>query len=121
MRSILVLALCTVGLQAQSMSVTSPVANQVVSGFSGFFFAVNLTGAASSVARVCYAVDGYPATNPGYGGLATAGCTLTPGFTQPWSTFWVMNGPHQVLATGYDALGNVVATATQLFTVANTW
>ena len=33
-----------------------------------------------------------------------------------------MNGPHQVVATAYGALGNIVATSTAVnFTVANSW
>ena len=117
-----VLLLCTVAaaLQAQSISITSPTANQAVSGFTGFSFMVNVTNAPST-ARVCYTVDAYPATNPGFGALSTAGCSITPPYSYDYNTYWVMNGSHQVTATAYDALGGVVAANTQPFTVANKW
>jgi len=116
-------------LQAQSIAVTTPTANQTVSGYSGFSFQVSLTSAPAT-ARVCYTVDAYPATNPGdpstwmtgTGALAYAGCSITPSFSYTWNSFWVLNGPHQVIATAYDSLGNVVATSPAVaFKVANTW
>ncbi|MGD0296795.1 MAG: hypothetical protein ABSE86_06720 [Bryobacteraceae bacterium] len=119
MRRLLLLMVCAAASEAQVISITSPTSNQVVSGFSGVPFVVSLASA-PSVTRVCYTVDGYPATNPGTNGLNTAGCALAP-YTFSFNTFWVMNGPHQVTATAYDALGNVVATNTQPFVVANTW
>lgn len=121
MKRLLILAAFGAALEAQSVSIAIPTANQPVSGYSGFSFAVSLTNA-PSVVRVCYAVDGYPAANPGFGPLATIGCTITPSFSLPWNSFWVLNGSHNVSATAYDSLGNAVATSSPApFTVANSW
>ncbi len=71
---------------------------------------------------ICYTVDAYQATNPGLGALATAGCSNVAPFSLPINTYWWLNGPHQVTATAYDVLGNVVATAPPVaFTIANAW
>ena len=121
MRPLLLLSMGS-ALVAQSVSITSPTPAQTLSGYSGFSFAVSLS-AAPSVALVCYVVDAYPAVTTDIGGLATTGCANgVTGFTLPWNSFAVWNGTHTVQATGYDSLGNVVATSSAVpFTVANTW
>jgi len=98
---------------AQSISITAPTANQVLTGFSGFSFAVSVSSLPAA-ARVCYTVDAYPAQ--------TTPCSLTPGWSVPWNSFNVLNGAHQVVATAFDILGNTLATSSPVaFTTANTW
>src|SRR5215469_180906 len=129
MKRLAIAFVCAGVLEAQSLTITSPSSNQNISGYAGLSFAVTLN-AAPSVVRVCYAVDGYPATNPGdvytwgtnLGGLAYTGCSITPPFSLPWNSFWTLNGPKQVVATGYDTLGNPVATSAPVsFSVGNTF
>lgn len=119
MRRFLVCIVCATALKAQSVSITSPAPNQVLSGFTGFSFTVALSSA-PSVSGVCYTVDAYPALNPGFGALMTVGCSITTPFSMPWNSFWVGNGSHQVIATAYNSLGGTVATSPAVaFTVAN--
>jgi len=111
-RILLILSLPTAVL-AQSISITSPSANQVLTGYRGFSFAVSVS-ALPAAARVCYTVDAYPAQ--------PTPCSLTPGWSIPWNTFNALNGPHQVVATAYDIFGNILATSSPVaFTTANTW
>jgi hypothetical protein len=128
-RLTIALVVCVAALRAQSITITAPAANQVVTGYTGFSFAVTLSGA-PSVARVCFVVDAYSATNPGdvytwgtnLGGLAYSGCSTAAPYSLRWNSFWTLNGPRQVLATAFDALGNTVATSPAVaFTVANSW
>ncbi len=121
MKSVLILVIFGMALEAQSISVTAPTAGQLVSGYSGFSFSVSL-GNAASVARVCYQLDGYPAMNPGFGELPVVGCSITPPYSFSWNSYWVLNGSHQVIATAYNSLGGQVATSAPIsFTVANPW
>ena len=116
-------------LQAQSVSIVAPTAGQAISGYSGTSFAVSLSSA-SSVDRVCYQVDAYRAFNPGFGSPYNSslandyvnGCSRFAPYAMPWNSYWVADGPHQLIATAYDSLGNVVATSSAVsFTVANLW
>ena len=67
--------LWVVALKAQSISITTPAANDAVSGFSGYYFQSSLN-AARSVVKVCYVVDSYPAYNPGIDGPTTLAALL---------------------------------------------
>jgi len=119
MRGTLIGLAALVTLGAQSISITAPALGGTVSGFSGYLFKVALMSA-PSVSRVCYTINGYPATNPGFGPLGAVGCSITPPFSYTWNTYWVGNGPASVGATAYDSLGNVVATSASVpFVVAN--
>ena len=131
MKGFLILSLCMTGLLAQSIAVVSPTANQSVSGFIGFSLSANLANAPTAT-RVCWTIDAYRAvgtslyaggmTNSTYAALSSIGCSLTSPYSLPWNTFSVMNGPHQAVATAYDAAGNVVATSSAVsFSVDNTW
>lgn len=106
-------------------------ANSCTSGFTGCTFTAVATSA-PTIARVVYSVDAYPAigwdlyggatTNQTIAATTSVGHVLSAPWTLHWNTFNVMNGPHQLVATGYDALGAVVATSSAVnFTVANTW
>jgi hypothetical protein len=107
--------LCAINVSGQSVSVASPSSNQTLSGFSGFSFAASITSGPTAY-NVCYTVDAYPVPGPG------RSCSRTPPYAVAWDTFWVLNGPHQVVATAFDALGNVIAASTPVaFTVSNTW
>jgi Bacterial Ig-like domain (group 2) len=120
MKRLFLYVLWTVALEAQSISITNPASGGTVSGYT-YQFQVALTSA-PSVARVCYTVDAYPAYNPGIDAPTTLGCSITPGFGYPYNSFWNLNGSHQVVATAYDSLGNVVATSAPVpFTTANNW
>ena len=113
-RLLLILAISLPGF-AQSITVTTPTPNQVLSGFAGFKFTVSLASA-PSVSRVCYTIDAYPL--PG----TAPDCITAAPWSANWDTFWVWNGPHQVVATAYDARGATVATSPAVaFTVTNTW
>ncbi len=113
--------MCAAALEAQSISITKPAANDSISGSSGYYFHVSVASA-PSVVRVCYVVDSYPAYNPGIDAPTTLGCSIRAPFSLPYNTFWNGNGAHQVVATAYNALGNVVATSAAVpFTIANTW
>jgi len=118
------LSLCVLwalALNAQSISITSPAANAALTGWTGNTFSVSLTSA-PSVVKVCYTVDAYPAYNPGIDAPSTLGCSISTPFSYPYNSYWNLNGPHQVVATAYDALGNVVATSAAVpFTTANNW
>lgn len=118
------------GLMLTAMAFSQSIvvsANSVTSGFAGGSFTAAVTSA-TYVTRVCYTVNAYSAATfvPGsdssfpQGPLSSVGCSLRAPWTLLWNTFNVMNGPHQVIATAYDALGAVVATSTAVsFTVAN--
>jgi hypothetical protein len=100
----------TASLFGQSLVVTSPASNQTLSGFTGFAFSATAVGL-PSLASIKYTVDAYD-----YGVARTAPYSLA------WNTFLIFNGPHQVVATAYDAGGNVLAVSSPApFTVANTW
>jgi hypothetical protein len=102
-------------LPAQSVTITVPAANQTLSGFSGFSFAASVSGTPNPT-TVCYTVDGYPVPGPG------PSCSKTPPYAVPWDTVWDLNGPHQVLATAYNAAGSALATSSSVsFTTANNW
>lgn len=117
--SLLLGILCGAPLDAQSISITAPAANAALTGWTGNTFAVSLTSA-PSVVKVCYTVDAYPAYNPGSDAPTALGCSISTPFSYPYNSYWNLNGPHQVVATGYDALGNVVATSAAVsFTTAN--
>src|SRR5579872_1857857 len=100
-----------------SLSITSPTASQSISGFTGFSFQVSTSGlGASAINRVCQTVDAYPAPTD------HSNCALSPPWSLNWNTYGVLNGAHQVVATAYDAAGNVLATSAAVsFTVANAW
>jgi hypothetical protein len=126
LRPALVLAcLPFAALEAQSIAITQPSAGATLSGYN-FQFQVSVTSA-PSVARVCYTVDTYPAYNPGINAITTLGCSVTAStFPWPYNSFWSTNSssgsPHQVAATAYDSLGNVVATSSPVsFVVTNAW
>jgi hypothetical protein len=111
----LLLSLCSVSAWAQSVSITSPVSAQSVSGYSGFIFTASVSGTPNPT-TVCYNMDGYPVPGPG------PSCSNTPPYSVPWDTFWVLNGPHSVLATAYNAAGTSLATSSAVaFVVANNW
>lgn len=113
MRNILLILTIPTALLGQSISVTSPTANQVLFGYSGFSFTASVSSLPAT-ARVCYTIDAYPAQ--------PKPCSLMPGWSVSWNTFNALNGPHQVVATAYDILGNVLATSSAVaFTTANTW
>jgi len=121
MKGLLLWIACALALEGQSISITKPAANEAVTGYSGYFFQAALT-AAPSVVKVCYMVDSYPAYNPGIDAPTTLGCSIRPPFSYPYNSFWNGNGPHQIVATAYDALGAVVATSAPVaFSIANTW
>jgi hypothetical protein len=121
-RFLVLCALCATALQAQSIAIVAPSAGETLSGWSGSSFTVSVSSA-PSVSMVCYTVDADRATNPGFGALSTAGCSTTGSkYALPINTFWWFNGQHQVVATGYDSLGNVVAASSAVtFTIANSW
>ena len=127
-RLLLLLVFCGACYAADSISVTSPTGNPTWTGWTGNNFTVSYSGA--DIALVCFQVDAYPAINPGpagvisgnAGGFLAAGCENLPPFTFPVDTFQWLDGPHQVVATAYDILGNVVATSSPAtFTIGNTW
>ncbi len=121
MKRVFLCILCAATLEAQSISITHPAANDSVSGFSGYYFQVALTSA-PTVVEVCYTVDTYAAYNPGIDAPTTLGCSIIPPFNYPYNTYWNLNGTHQVVATAYDSLGRVVATSAAIqFTTANNW
>lgn len=103
---------------SQTIAVT---VNGSGSGYTGTSFTSALTSAPAT-ARVCYKVDAYEATNPGFDALGLVGCSLVAPYTIPYNTFFVLPGPHQVVATAYDALGNTVAVSSPAaLTNANLW
>jgi hypothetical protein len=121
MKSVFLCVLWAVTLEAQSISITNPSSGAAVSGYAGFQFQVSLTSA-PSVARVCYTVDFYAAYNPGIDAATTLGCSITPPFSYSYNSYWNLNGPHQVVATAYNALGAVIATSAPVsFNTANSW
>ncbi len=113
-----------------TVSITSPSPGAIWSNWTGNQFAVSLANA-PSVVQVCYAVDAYPAVNPGpptviagdSGALAAAGCSNRAPFSFPANSYWWANGTqHLAIATAYDSLGNVIAVSSPVtFTIANTW
>lgn len=114
--------------QFQLPATITASANSCTSGFSGCTFTAT-TANAPTIVRVVYTVDAYPAATfiPSsdssfpLGPLSSVGASLTAPWALAWNTFNVMNGPHLLIATGYDALGAVVATSSAVnFTVANT-
>src|SRR3984957_4779552 len=128
-RFLVLCALCTAALQAQSISVVAPTAGQTLSGWHGFSFAFSCSSA-PNVPIVCYPVDAHPATNPGppnvisgnLGAFLATGCWNLPPYSLPVNTFLWLNGPHQVVATAYDVLGNIVATSPPAaFNIENPW
>lgn len=141
-RVLVLYALCSATLQAQSISVISPTSGATLSGWTGNQFAVSLSSAPSAV-QVCYTLDAYPAVNPGppgvvsgnSGALLVAGCSNAAPYSFPVDTYWWANGTqHQVVATAYSAVGQsacsgtwdgngcIVATSSPvIFTIANTW
>ena len=128
-RFLVLCGLCAAALQAQSIAVVAPSAGQTLSGWHGFSFAVSVSSA-PNVSLVCYTVDANPATNPGppnvisgnLGAFLATGCWNLPPYSFPVNTFLWFNGPHQVVATAYDALGNVVATSSPVaFNIGNSW
>src|SRR5271154_5902808 len=121
MKTAFLCVLCAVALGAQSISITQPAANDTLSGFDGYYFLVSLSSAPSAV-KVCYTVDSYGAYNPGIDAPTTLGCSNAAPFSYPYNSYWNLNGPHQVIATAYDAVGNVVATSAAVpFSTANNW
>jgi hypothetical protein len=108
-------SLCIVGgltasLLGQSITVSSPTANQTINGFAGFAFSA-MTSGLPNLASVKYTVDAYD-----------HGVSRDAPYSLQWNTFQVFNGPHQVVATAYDAGGSVLAVSDAVpFTVANTW
>ena len=115
---------------AQSISITSPTAGAIWTGWTGRQFTVALSSA-PSVVEVCYTVDAHPATNPGpplvisgnSGALLASGCSDSAPFAFPVNTFlWGDGARHEVVATAYDSLGNAAATSAPVsFAIANTW
>jgi Bacterial Ig-like domain (group 2) len=121
MKRLFLCALWAATLTAQSISITNPSSGAALSGYTGNEFQVSLTSA-PSVVRVCYTVDAYSAYNPGIDAPTTLGCSITSPFSYPYNSFWNLNGPHQLVATAYNALGAVVATSAAIsFSIANTW
>jgi len=121
MKTLFACVLCAVALEAQSIAISNPASGAALSGYSGYQFQVSLTSA-PSVTRVCYTVDAYAAYNPGIDAPTTLGCSITPPFSYPYNSYWNLNGSHQLVATAYDSLGNVVATSAAVpFTTANNW
>ena len=54
--------------------------------------------------------------------MLAAGCSSTPPYSFPVNTYIWFNGPHQVVATAYDATDTVVATSSPVqFVIANSW
>jgi hypothetical protein len=120
MKKLLLYVLWAVTLDAQSISITKPAANEALTGWSGNTFTVSYSGA--DIVEVCYTVDAYAAYNPGIDAPTTLGCSITRPFSYPYNSFWNLNGPHQVVATAYNALGQVVATSSAVpFTTANSF
>src|SRR5277367_7109484 len=112
--------LLSVALKAQSISITQPASGATVTGINDQF-RVSLASAPST-ARVCYTVDAYPAYNPGIDAITTLGCSFGPSYAYPFNSYWNLNGPHQLIATAYDSLGNVAAASAAVpFTTANNW
>ena len=94
-------------LAAQTLAITAPSSNQSLSGYRGFSFAVSYTGTRPAVVE--YIVDAY-----------SVGISRDPQLSMPWNTFSVLNGQHQVRATSFDALGNMLASAAPIsFVVSN--
>jgi hypothetical protein len=121
MKRLFLCVLCAVALDAQSISITKPASGDAVSGYAGYQFQVSLASA-PSVVRVCYTVDGYAAYNPGIDAPTNLGCSIAPPFSYPYNSYWNLNGSHQLVATAYDSLGNVVAASAAVpFTTANNW
>src|SRR5690349_16995542 len=94
-------------LTAQTLAITAPSSNQSLIGYRGFSFAVSYTGTRPAVVE--YIVDAY-----------SVGTSRDPQLSMPWNTFSVFNGQHQVRATSFDALGNLLASAAPIsFVVSN--
>jgi hypothetical protein len=106
---------------AQSITITAPTANQAISGFQGFAFTVSVSSL-PALAAVCYTVDAYPALGSPVLTAGDVACSYTSPWSLPFNTYKNLNGPHQVVATGYDFLGNTLATSAAVaFSTANTW
>lgn len=113
-------AVVAVSAFGQSITVTAPAANQAISGTS-FTLRVSLSSA-PSVVKVAYTCDSYPCYNPGIDAPTTLGVSNTPPFSYDFNSYWYLNGPHQLVATAYDALGHAIATSNPVaFTTANNW
>lgn len=104
---------------ADSISVTYPGGGTpALAGWTGNTFAVSYSGA--DIVEVCYIVDAYGLFNPGIDAPTTLGCSIAPPYRVEFNSFWYLNGPHQVVASAYNALGAVVATSAAVpFTTAN--
>ena len=96
---------------AQSFTIDSPTANQAISGFAGFPFKGHATSAPSAYC-VTWQIDAYV--------IIGSGCVRLPNALS-YNTFYSQNGNHVLTATLRDAHTNILATATQNFSVANTW
>jgi len=124
---LLILSAVASSALAQTCAITSPTAAQSVAGYDSFSGSINLAISYSGVpaltgGHVQYTVDAYPAVNPGFGGVTTTGNSTLAPYTYPFNSYWYPNGPHQVYATLYDALNNVLCTTVTVnFTTANTW
>jgi hypothetical protein len=103
--------------------ISPPSGTPTLSGFNKNVFSGRVTGANRADYLVQYLVDAYPASNPGGGALSTLGQAVGGGtYTYNFNSYWVMPGPHQVVAKVYDRLGNILVTsAPQPFNVGNPW
>lgn len=114
-------ALCTVAVEAQSISITSPGSNTPTITGSSNTFTVSLSSAAN-VVEVCYTLDVYPVYDPGINASSALGCSSTQPFSIPYNSYWNGNGPHTLTAIAYDANGLILATSSPVaFAIQNTW
>lgn len=90
-----------------------PSPGATLTGYSGTTATVSLSSL-PNIASVQYTVDAYDLPYGAYQKTAPYSASL--------NTFWWFNGPHQIVATAYDALGNVLAKSSPVsFSVRNTW
>jgi hypothetical protein len=105
----------------QTITIANPTPGATISGISTLFTATIVS--APSVVRVVWQVDAYSAYNPGIDGPTTVGNSVSAPFSYNFNSYWYLNGPHQVIATMYDATGAVVGSpsAAVSFVTANNY
>jgi hypothetical protein len=108
---------------ACSITLVSPAASAVWTGYNGNNFTSTNSGCAAPPAAVQYYVDAFPAVATDIGALAVSGlATPATGYALPADSYNVWNGNHTAYAVALDALGNVLATsATNAFSITNPW
>jgi hypothetical protein len=122
----LFLALAAIGVvpvrAACVITLTSPAASAVWTGFTGNTFTSTFSGC-PNLQRVQYFVGAYEVSNPGTNAMQTWGfADASTGYSLPANSFMWFNGTQSAYVVAYDALGNALATsASNSFTISNVW